>query len=192
MNRWSCNFSGECEQTADGAYHTVEQCQAACQGAEQKDLLYIIGSYEPASALFLASSDQRRVLQELLGFRLPPELNADNIDDILYYLISESYPALFQYSFLHDWIQERVTVQEWWAIQFLSVPDGYPLNWKVIALDLHITLQYGYQVRREPDRIVKESVLRMLAQQLKTVELQAVAARTLERLWPEMREMYSV
>src|SRR5665647_1009953 len=70
MNRWSCGFSGICEEVPRGQYATQAECEAVCQGAENKELLYLITSYNPEDVLNLGLTDQYRVIYDLTGVHM--------------------------------------------------------------------------------------------------------------------------
>jgi len=64
---FSCDFSGQCIEHAQGPYSSREECQAQCQGAPAKDLLYSIYSYNLEEALTLPYTDQYQVIRLFTG-----------------------------------------------------------------------------------------------------------------------------
>lgn len=70
MNRYSCNFKGDCEEDANGRYISRENCQRRCRGKEQKEVSYSVFEYAPQEALQLAPSDQQEITKRLTGLSL--------------------------------------------------------------------------------------------------------------------------
>jgi len=81
--KYSCTFSGLCEEDPDGDYDTLEQCQGECQSVEQKELLYLTIAYDPELITQLAPSDQVYVARAHYNLTLSPE------EAQLYFLILE-------------------------------------------------------------------------------------------------------
>jgi len=69
---FTCTLAGKCEVDVQG-YETQEECLAQCQGAEQRDVLAMILSYDPfnnLALLDLAHSDRVQVLRDLTAQKL--------------------------------------------------------------------------------------------------------------------------
>jgi len=142
------------------------------------------------SAFYLSVSDQRRVLQEYLGLRLPPDLSRLDTRRLLIDLVSEAYPHLMTHEFMRDWVRERVTLQEWWAIQFLDTYRAGHLNWKLLATRLQFALgrtARTYQPEHEADYFqIIRGVISMFV--IGNTNPNPGIDRKLQELWPEMLE----
>jgi len=103
MSRYSCSYSGVCEVDETGEYASKEDCQVACVGRENKDLLYLVHEYDLMSAKLLAPSDRVAVLRRLTGVTLNPADSMEIIDAILI----NDYETLARVDELLPWIRKR-------------------------------------------------------------------------------------
>ena len=78
MNRFTCNFSGDCEESKYGEHTTLEECLNNCHGVEFKDARYNIYQFAPGEARYLAPSDQAEVVYRLTRIRVSYQ-EAENI-----------------------------------------------------------------------------------------------------------------
>src|SRR5665647_179069 len=68
MNRYSCNFAGNCEVDDSGIFETEADCQSNCKPSNlPPDLMYITEAYETRPWNELAPTDRRRIAKELLN-----------------------------------------------------------------------------------------------------------------------------
>jgi len=100
---YTCNYSGECEPDPNGRYNTEAECLIHCTGRENKELMYLVHEYDPASALDLAPSDQVAVLKRLTGILLEPV----DARRILEAIIANDYELLALVEDILPWIRSR-------------------------------------------------------------------------------------
>jgi len=195
MSRWACNFAGECEEQTSGRYATREECQANCQAVADKDVLYIIATYNLSDVLHLAPSDQRRVIKEYTGVHVPVDLQEKYLRHILFGLDAKVYPYLVRWPFLRDWVREQVSQEEWWAVQLLdSESQTYKLSWQLLTLELDYSLQrfrIDYAVRYDEFfyQRLRQRIVDFVAH-VGTIDQAPRIEEVLRQLWPEMKDVY--
>ena len=86
-----------------GEYASKEDCEVACRGRENKDLLYLVHEYDLESAKLLAPSDRVAVLRRVTGVTLNPDDSMEIIDAILI----NDYETLARVDELLPWIRKR-------------------------------------------------------------------------------------
>lgn len=136
--RHACNFQGQCEKWRRGSYPTQEACEADCQGADNRELLYIINSCDLQATSQLAPSDQAEIIQRLWGFRpsnqrsvnLITALRDENVSSILYW--RNLYPQLAAY------VDDRYTPFEQLAAELYNI---FTADWsrQVATFPLFVT-----------------------------------------------------
>lgn len=86
-----------------GEYTSREDCEVACHGRENKDLLYLVHEYDLESAKLLAPSDRVAVLRRVTGVTL----NADDSMEIIDAILINDYETLARVDELLPWIRAR-------------------------------------------------------------------------------------
>jgi hypothetical protein len=109
---FSCTLAGRCEEDVQG-YESIEECQARCQSAEQRDVLAMILSYDPfnnRALLDLAHSDRMRVLRDLTG--QPLQLTPDESRDDLQAIVEGDTSTLLRREPYHRYLLQHYSPQE--------------------------------------------------------------------------------
>lgn len=101
LNRYSCTFSGACEEANDGYFHSYEACSANCQPQEQSEIHFLIYQYALAEAAdTLAPLDRQALVRRVTGFTFPL---ADSYG-LLSALAEEDFDFLVQYETLYPFL----------------------------------------------------------------------------------------
>jgi hypothetical protein len=194
---YSCSLAGICEENIlGGIYTTQEECQANCSPRENRDLLYIIASYNLEDTTLMAPSDKIRVIQEFTGIRLPADFPRAKLSNVILNLAGEGYPYLLPFRIFDDWILERVTNVQWWAIQFLEHEYIRNLSWRLLAVHIHFFLMVlDSRHLGLGSNVIFDTLLRKIKEfdpLLRTYEVTDHLANVLTGVWPEMRIEYNI
>ena len=110
-------------------------------------------------------------------------------------LAGGNYPSLILHNeFLIDWIRDRVSQHEWWAIQLLSTHAGGELttrlNWQLLAVELEYALEYYIQNGYAIDFTDLQTYILDFVDSRPGTRLADHIRDVLQRLQPEMLEAY--